>query len=200
MCDDEQLIRLIAARNHEAFQALYQKYSHLFYGWAFSRLDNEEAADDVMQDFWIGIWNNPSAAVGTKGSSVKDNLLRQLSFRLIDYLRKQSHLIAQPHNDVERKADMLGYAYEQTDVEFEELKQCINEILETMPKAMQRVYRLRIEQGYSGKDTARELHISESAVYNYLSEALRRLRRGLKHTYNAHGKLSTLIPILLNLL
>jgi RNA polymerase sigma-70 factor, ECF subfamily len=58
--DDQELLALIQAGNHEAFSVLVQRHTERFYRLAYRYLQNKETAEDIVQDAFVKLWEDPA--------------------------------------------------------------------------------------------------------------------------------------------
>ena len=58
--DDSELLALVQDGSHPAFAALVERHTERFYRLAFRYLQNREAAEDVVQDAFLKLWENPA--------------------------------------------------------------------------------------------------------------------------------------------
>ena len=58
--DDEELLALIQQGSQQAFSTLVQRYNERFYRLAYRYLQSKEAAEDVVQDAFVKLWEDPS--------------------------------------------------------------------------------------------------------------------------------------------
>lgn len=58
--DDHELLALVQEGSHPAFAELVKRHTERFYQLAFRYLQNKEAAEDVVQDAFIKLWEDPS--------------------------------------------------------------------------------------------------------------------------------------------
>jgi RNA polymerase sigma-70 factor (ECF subfamily) len=58
--DDHELLARIRDGNGQAFAALVERHSDRFYRLAYRYLQNKEAAEDVVQDAFLKLWENPA--------------------------------------------------------------------------------------------------------------------------------------------
>lgn len=58
--DDHELLALVQDGNSQAFAALVERHTERFYRLAFRYLQNKEAAEDVVQDAFLKLWENPA--------------------------------------------------------------------------------------------------------------------------------------------
>jgi RNA polymerase sigma-70 factor (ECF subfamily) len=56
---DHQLLGLIQEGNGQAFAVLVERHTDRFYRLAYRYLQNKEAAEDVVQDAFLKLWENP---------------------------------------------------------------------------------------------------------------------------------------------
>ena len=57
--DDEELLALIQDGSQQAFSVLVQRHTERFYRLAYRYLQNKEAAEDVVQDAFVKLWEDP---------------------------------------------------------------------------------------------------------------------------------------------
>src|SRR5687767_15052830 len=57
---DDELLALIRDGNQPAFAALVERHNERFYRLAVRYLQNREAAEDVVQDAFVKLWENPN--------------------------------------------------------------------------------------------------------------------------------------------
>lgn len=200
---DRELLDKIATKNAKAFEVLYDRYERLFYRWAFSRLNDYDAACDVTQNFWIAVWTSPEGTQVNKAGSAKDYLLRNLTFRILKYVQRKINQIEIPDEKlIEQRMPDLSYTHISEDLYVKEILQLMDEILKNMPPLTRRIYELRHVEHRSVKDTAETLSISEKTVRNGLSSALFTFRHKLNLMYETghSDELKTLLPLLIWLL
>ena len=56
--DDITLIKMVAAEDESAFEALYNKYAHTVQAFISLRLSCDEDVRDVFADTWLGCWRS----------------------------------------------------------------------------------------------------------------------------------------------
>src|SRR4051812_27329411 len=57
--DDHELLALVQSGSHAAFSELVQRHTERFYRLAFRYLQNKEAAEDVVQEGFLKLWEDP---------------------------------------------------------------------------------------------------------------------------------------------
>lgn len=58
--DDHELLALIQGGDHSAFSELAQRHTERFYRLAFRFVQSKESAEDIVQDAFLKLWEDPS--------------------------------------------------------------------------------------------------------------------------------------------
>jgi len=66
--DDKILLERILARDQTAMADLFDRYSRMVYSVAMRVVNDSAQAEDVMQDVFFQVWQNPKAFVSDRGS------------------------------------------------------------------------------------------------------------------------------------
>lgn len=61
---ETQLLKDIAAGDRTAFATLYRRYHRRLFAFIYRRLDNQEAAEDVLQEVMFEVWKKAGAFAG----------------------------------------------------------------------------------------------------------------------------------------
>lgn len=86
---DDALIKLVAKKDEAAFRALSERYAGLIFSIAYRMLNNRAAAEDIVQDVLLKLWNFAGEWQAEKGASVKTWLCRITGNACIDGLRRK---------------------------------------------------------------------------------------------------------------
>ena len=57
--DDHELLALIQDGSHDAFAVLVQRHTERFYRLAYRYVQNRETAEDIVQDAFLKLWEDP---------------------------------------------------------------------------------------------------------------------------------------------
>ena len=57
--EDNELLALVQDGSHPAFAELVRRHTERFYRLAFRYLQNKQAAEDVVQDAFLKLWEDP---------------------------------------------------------------------------------------------------------------------------------------------
>ena len=181
--DDIALLRLIASRNEDALSVLYDRYSRLVYGLAYSVLGSDQAAEDVIQEVFLSLWQKAhqyqpgEAKVVTWIASITRH-------RAIDMLRYQRTRPAPV------EADWEDYTVElevdpgdvEAEVELAQQRQRVRLALEKLPDDQRRSLALAYFKGLSHSEIAAELGEPLGTVKTRIRLAMQKLRQLLLET------------------
>lgn len=85
---DRDVLRRVAAGQLDALEELYDRYRTMAYSIALRITADPSAAEDVVQDAFLGAWRNASRYLEGRGS-VKTWLLAIVHHRAVDSLRRR---------------------------------------------------------------------------------------------------------------
>ena len=173
---DEELMEEIKADNMLAFDVLYKKYSKRLYKFSFSILKSHEEAENITQDVFVNLWVNRNKV--EKGSSVKYYIYTISYNSAISIIRKK----ANESKFIEYVKTLQDLVQEPVDlqVEFNELNDQLNEIVNALPERQRDVYKLHKIEGLKYSKIAEKLNISVNTVENHMSRALKTIQRKLR--------------------
>lgn len=170
--DDETLVQKCVSGNGEAQRKLFDRFSPLMLGVAMRYIKDKEHAEDVLQDGFIKVYNNLHR-FEYKGS-LEGWIRRIIVNTALDQIRKNKKNINDLHLDdsnfeIIQKSDTIGK------LEAEVLM----EIIQQLPDGYRVVFNMFAIEGYSHKEIAEELNISESTSKSQYSRAKSVLRKTL---------------------
>ena len=160
---------------HKEFQEVYLKFFNGLANYAFSILNNREAARDVVQDVFLDLWKKRLDLVIK--TSLDAYLVRAVKFKSIDFIRKaktQQQYVA----DVVTSVSESQYDFDEND-EDSELKKKLSFAIAQLPPKCRQAFLLSRVNGYTYKEIAQEMQISVKTVENQISRAFKLLRQKL---------------------
>lgn len=170
--EDITLLEKLRSGSRDAFTALYNRYWDKLFVIASHRLNSPQEAEEVVQEVFYNIWKHRAALhIHTSlpaylATAVKYEVLNQLA-RKKRFQRYELHAV---HN-----APLADLSAGER-LQFNDLQQQLQATIRSLPEQCRIVYRLSREQGYSRKEIATHLDISEKTVANHLTRALKVLR------------------------
>jgi RNA polymerase sigma factor (sigma-70 family) len=176
---DTDLLLMMQADDHDAFNELFNRYWESLYRTALARLgDDELPAQDIVQDIFIKIWQRRHSL--NIETSVSGYLHSAVRFGVISHYRQLKANEEYLQEAMQRMSILENAIADHTD--YYEMERTLEYEVSHMPETLQKIYQLRIDN-YSIKDIAAETGLAEQTVKNYISEVSRRLRVVIKEKY-----------------
>jgi RNA polymerase sigma-70 factor (ECF subfamily) len=169
---DQELIRLLAGNDQDAFEQLYERHWFQLYKSALYLLRDIDASKDIVQDIFIWLWENRATL---SINNVKAYLKAAVRFKVANYIRSGNiresifdELAKTPPNSLLPTGDEI--------TELKELQRVIHEAILQLPEKCREVYLMSKEDGLSNREIAERLGISVKTVEAQMTIALKRLR------------------------
>ena len=173
--DEKELLRRMQTGDEAAFTALYNQYWKKLFYVAAGKLQNLAEAEEVVQDIFLEIWRRRQDLQAIE--CLEAYLATCVKYKVINILAKRSQQ-QRYQQQVSQQPDLLDHSTEQV-LQLSELKTRLSNETAKLPEKCRMVFRLSREEGFSQKQIARRLGISEKTVEAHLSKALRTLRTSL---------------------
>lgn len=166
---DHELIGRVAARDREAFAALYDRLSGRVYGLILKVLRNRTDAEDVLQEAFLQVWNQADRFDPGRAAADVWVLLIARS-RAVDRLRRR---IVTTSNDLPDPAVLQEPSDELTRGETAAL---VGSALQVLTSEQQQPIRLAFFQGLTHEQIAERLQIPLGTVKTRIRLGMARLR------------------------
>lgn len=179
---EQDLIALIRASNHEAFDELHSRFWHPLYRIAYKKIGDQEETNDLLQDMFIELWVKRETL--NFSNTVKNWLRNRLWFKIAIYFRNkgfkdkhQENFIQFLKNETETANSFDTIELKEAESYYEEILNTINECIEDMPERMKEIFLLSKSENHSVKEIASKLNISPKTVKTQLERATSKLRK-----------------------
>jgi RNA polymerase sigma-70 factor (family 1) len=191
--NEQELLRLVAQDNMQAYQQLFEWYWDQIYGAVLRLTKAPEEAKDLAQDIFLKLWDN------------RAKLPRVKNFRSYLFTIARNLIYDQLRTKVFRESNreflMNYFSYSRSSpqelLEQKELGEVLNEAIANLPPQLRKVFNLHRIEGLSHDEIAKKLNITSISSKTYMVRALMALRKEIK---KHSGKLLFLTGVLLNLL
>lgn len=170
---DAQLVTLIARFNEVALAEVYRRHGGAVFGLARRVLNGAGEAEDVTQEIFLRLWNEPERFDASRGA-LRNFLLTQSHARSVETIRTLSARRRREVNDAQRTA-RSGYdmQHEAWDVVLaEEVKRALSEL----PVEERRAIELAYFEGHTYVKVAELLNEPEGTVKSRIRNGMRRMR------------------------
>lgn len=179
---DEELIKKCTCGDLLAQKAFYEKFAGKMFGVCLRYMNGDDEAQDVLQDGFVKVFDNLSKY--EKKGSLEGWVRRIIVNTALDQIRKNKKFV----DNV--AADSVSYLLEDNvyiveDLQADDLLKIINKL----PVGYRVVFNLFAIEGYSHKEIAEKLDITESTSKSQYSRARKILRTVLlKNEYVEEGE------------
>jgi RNA polymerase sigma-70 factor (ECF subfamily) len=173
---DATLVVAIGRYRQDALAEAYRRHAGAVYGLARRLLFEAALAEEVVQEVFIRLWNNPDRFDSDRGT-LRSYLLAQTHGRAVDLLRSESARRTREERQARETAE-AGY-----DVEHEVWDLTTADGVRTamghLPEPERRAIQLAYFGGHTYRDVALMLNEPEGTVKSRIRSGLKRLRAEL---------------------
>lgn len=170
-----ELLRSLKNGDDLALSKLYEIHVQQLYYFVLKTAKSPELTEDVLQDVFIKLWENRSLIDPTK--SLKPYLYTIARRHLLNLLKRASHEI----HIVEEIRKYTPFSENVTDLqtEFSESQTILDDALNQLSPRLREVFVLCKLEGYSYKQVASQLGITEGTVNSQVVKATKSVKKYL---------------------
>ena len=173
--DSSFLIALqqIAAGDQAAFKLVYGSFYKRLYQFAFAIVKTREAAEEIVEDVFIRIWQKREDLSSVRNLRVY--LYTATKNTALNYLSKKAReSIAEPFDHINIGLDQSAVTPEQILITAEMFKK-IQEAIEALPPRCKMIFKLVREDGLKYKEIAEILNITVNTIDVQMAIAVKRI-------------------------
>jgi RNA polymerase sigma-70 factor, ECF subfamily len=176
---DGELIANFARQDQEALSQLYDRYIRAALGLATQVLFNREEAEEVVQDCFMKLWDNPGIYRASQGSFAAF-FMTMIRNRSVDFLRKR-----RDHSTLEDEEGNLLPIKDKRESPLERTElTALGDTLQTVMKSLSAAHRETVERAFyreeSREEIAEAMKVPIGTVKSRLKYALDKLRNHMK--------------------
>lgn len=169
---DQELAAKLAEEGEPVFREIYIRYWEKLYILAHRRLNSRMEAEEIVQEVFCNLWLKRESLVLSKG--LQNYLAVAVKYEVINRMAKQARVNTYLKAAASEQSE-LDHATVQS-LDLEELTAQLQLRIEALPEKCQLIFRLRHEEGYSQRQIAAEMQVSEKTVEAHLAKARKTLR------------------------
>jgi RNA polymerase sigma-70 factor, ECF subfamily len=170
---DAQLVTSIARYSEVALAEAYRRHGGAVFGLAKRVLNNPTDAEDVTQEVFLRLWNQPDRFDAARGS-LRSFLLAQAHGRAVDAVRSSSSRRAREARDALRTAES---PYDmQREVWDLAVADQVSSAMGKLPEEERRARELAYFDGHTYREVAQLLDQPEGTVKSRIRNGMRRMR------------------------
>lgn len=174
---DEVLVDSLRQGNEQAFATIWERYHRMLYALAFKYLKDQDAAQDALQQVFLKLWE--TRGMLTIRVNLKNYLYTMLKNHVLNEIRNHNCAI-EKYYELAQEAE----EYEEEiirKIEDREMKQEIRKAKDRLPFQKRQVCLLKWNEALSNQEIAERMRISVPTVKSHYSEALKLLRKYVRH-------------------
>ncbi|WP_254075493.1 RNA polymerase sigma factor [Paenibacillus tritici] len=179
--DDKQWMLLIAQKDSNALELLYDRYERFIYSFAYQIVKDPAAAEDIMQELFLRLWKNAGQIDFGKGKLLTwmFTVTRKLA---IDHLRKRDARLPQQSVDfgnLEQVQDLTALTGDVAGLltAGEEIREALLGLSRDQQQVMDMIY----YQGYTQQEVAQLVAIPPGTVKGRVRLAMKQLHKSVRH-------------------
>ena len=166
---EHQLLKLIKTGNEEAFKKIFYLYSDRFYTWAYKITQNVQAAEDIVQDFFVRFWEKRESLIFNP--SFAAYAYRAIYNSSLNYIRDNDRFIY----GFEITIDLVDSDVE--DEDFQELKFLLKKAIDELPERCRKIFVMATLENKKYTEVADLMGISVNTVKVQVSKAYHLLKK-----------------------
>lgn len=167
--DEKELLLQLKDGDKVAFSIIYQKYSLTIYANIMRMVHSEDAADDLLQEVFLNIWENRHKIDPEK--SFKGYLLTCSKFLVLNFLRHIT--IGKQVENYLINSKSTFYHHIEENLIYKDTEEVFQKVVAQLPPQRRKIYTMCKIEGKSYSEVADVLGISISTVQDHIVKASR---------------------------
>jgi RNA polymerase sigma factor (sigma-70 family) len=176
---DDQLVELVAQRDADALEALYERYGRPAYSLAHRILTEETLAQDVVQEVFLSLWRNAHRFDAGRGT-VATYLLSMTHHRAVDVVRREEKLRRWRTSDEGLELEPDPTVGVEGEVEASERRAEVRAALRELPAAQREALLLAYFGGYTQREVAALVGVPLGTVKTRMAAGMRKMKASLR--------------------
>jgi RNA polymerase sigma-70 factor, ECF subfamily len=172
---DQELLALIQDGSHQAFAELVKRHTERFYRLAYRYVQNRETAEDLVQDAFLRLWENPAIWQPDRNSKFTTWFYRIVVNLCLDWQKKKRPM---PMGEDLPLADERESADEAM-IRMQEQRLLENEIA-ALPERQRTALNLCFDEGLSNQEAAEAMGVNLKALQSLIMRAKTTLKERMK--------------------
>ncbi|MDN5217309.1 RNA polymerase sigma-70 factor [Fulvivirgaceae bacterium BMA12] len=162
----------LSIQTKEGFEKVYRLYVKKLCRIAYNQIQDECIVEGIVQNVFISLWER-RASLSIKGP-IENYLVRAVKLAALDHIRTQIN--HRKHLELSLANHCGKENCTEEKLNFNELTEQVNHLVDQLPCQCREVYRLSREKGKTISQIASTLLIAEKTVEAHLTKALKFLR------------------------
>src|ERR671924_671339 len=163
---DQELLAGIRDGSHDAFGILVRRHTERFYRLAYRYVQNKEAAEDIVQDAFLKLWEDPARWQPERNIKFTTWFYRIVVNLCLDWQKKKRPLQLDEQTELADEREPL----DESVIRAQEQKKLEKEIA-ALPERQRMALNLCFDEGLSNQEAADVMGLSLKAVQSLIMRA-----------------------------
>ncbi|MCX2476966.1 RNA polymerase sigma-70 factor [Pedobacter sp. MC2016-05] len=164
----------IISINRKTFEDVYNRYWEKVYAVCYNNIRDVEIAKEMVQDIFRSLWERRAEL---ELDNVERYLVRSAKYKAFEFIRNKTS--RQKIDEFNYQGCINSSNCTEEQVFFNNLKENVDLLVDTLPCQCKKVYKMSREDGLSNKEISEMLMISERAVEYHITRAMTTLKMKL---------------------
>jgi RNA polymerase sigma-70 factor (ECF subfamily) len=173
--DDQELLALIQGGSHQAFAELVQRHTERFYRLAYRYVQSRETAEDLVQDAFLGLWENPASWRPDRNSKFTTWFYRIVVNLCLDWQKKKRPMPLDENLPLADEREPTDEAM----IRIQEQKLLEKEIA-ALPERQRTALNLCFDEGLTNQEAAESMGVNLKALQSLIMRAKATLKKRMK--------------------
>ena len=173
--DDQELLALVQEGSQPAFDELVQRHTERFYRLAYRYVQNRETAEDLVQDAFVRLWENPASWRPDRNSKITTWFYRIVVNLSLDWQKKKRPLPLDeemPLIDERETADEAMIKVQE--------QRLLEKEIAALPERQRTALNLCFDEGLSNQEAAEAMGVNLKALQSLIMRAKTTLKERMK--------------------
>lgn len=173
--DDHALLTLIQDGSHPAFSVLVQRHTERFYRLAYRYVQNKETAEDLVQDAFLKLWQDPGIWQPERNNKFTTWFYRIVVNLCLDWQKKKRPLALEDEPSLADEGETLDAAIMRT-----QEQQLLEREIAVLPERQRTALNLCFGEELSNQEAAEVMGVQLKALQSLIMRAKATLRERMK--------------------
>ena len=173
--DDHELLTLIQDGSHDAFAVLVQRHTERFYRLAYRYVQNRETAEDIVQDAFLKLWEDPGRWQPERNNKFTTWFYRIVVNLCLDWQKKKRPLALDEELPLADERETPDTAMIRT-----QEQQVLEQEIAALPERQRMALNLCFAEGLSNQEAAEVIGVRLKALQSLIMRAKATLKERMK--------------------
>jgi RNA polymerase sigma-70 factor (ECF subfamily) len=173
--DDHELLALIQDGSSQAFALLVERHTERFYRLAYRYVQSKEAAEDMVQDAFLKLWEDPHRWQADKNTKFTTWFYRVVVNLCLDWQKKKQPLELNEDMPIIDERESADEAMQRKQQQI-----ALEGAISALPERQRTAINLCYDEGLSNQDAADVMAINLKALQSLVMRAKTTLKERLK--------------------